>query len=138
MARRSNDKWISGDWNAICDVCKFKYKASELRMGIGRQKGLRVCEKDWDEDHPQDHIKAVEDDISVPWSRPEPEDQFGAFTVDEDGNIVDNSQACDIVDQSGVVGIGAVGCAIVGYDPPRLDSEEPPLSGTFSTNNGTL
>ena len=68
-------KW--GDWNAICDVCGFKYKASMLRK---RLDGLMVCRKDFEHRHPQDLIKIPKDDQSVPWSRPEPTDVF--LTVD--------------------------------------------------------
>ena len=65
-----------GDWNAICDVCGFKKKASELRK---RWDGRMVCEKDWEPRHPQDLIRSKPDDESVPWTRPEQEDDFITF-----------------------------------------------------------
>lgn len=44
----------SGDWLAVCDVCKFEYFASELKR---RWDGFLVCEKDWEPRHPLDFIK---------------------------------------------------------------------------------
>lgn len=55
-----------GDWNSICDICGFKYKASEMKK---RWDGLMVCEFDWEMRHPQDFIRAVPDDQAVPWVR---------------------------------------------------------------------
>lgn len=43
-----------GDWNAICPVCGFKYKASELKQ---RWDGVYVCQQDWEPRHPQELIK---------------------------------------------------------------------------------
>ncbi len=61
-----------GDWNAICDVCGFKFKASQLRK---RWDGMRVCQADWEPRHPQDSLKGRPDRQSVAWTRPEAEDQ---------------------------------------------------------------
>ena len=71
------NKWVSGDWNAICDRCGFKFKASELRKTWD---GWMVCGKDWEARHPQDFIRSRPDKQSVPWSRPEKTDSF--ITVD--------------------------------------------------------
>ena len=61
-----------GDWNAICDRCGFKFKASELKE---EWTGLRVCTHDFELRHPQDFLRARVDKISVPWVRKEaPED----------------------------------------------------------------
>lgn len=57
-----------GDWNAICDRCGFKFKASELKL---EWTGLRVCEKDFELRHPLDFMRAKTDKISVPWTRPD-------------------------------------------------------------------
>lgn len=60
-----------GDYNAVCDRCGFRFKASELREDW---QGLRVCEADYEERHIRDFIRAKIDKIYVPWTRPEPED----------------------------------------------------------------
>jgi hypothetical protein len=69
----STDGHNFGDYNAICDVCGFKFKASELRR---RWDGMMVCLLDYEERHPQDLIKIRPDRQAVPWSRPEPTDTF--------------------------------------------------------------
>lgn len=68
-----SDYWRSGDWNTECDACGQKYKASKLRK---RWDGLMVCPKDMEERHPQDYVRGIRDDQSVPFSRPEPPDSF--------------------------------------------------------------
>jgi hypothetical protein len=62
-----------GCWNALCDVCGFKFKSDELKK---RWDNLMVCEADWEMRHPQDLIRVPDDNPSVPWTRPEPPDQF--------------------------------------------------------------
>lgn len=60
-------KYSSGDWNAICDSCGKKLKASELTK---RWDGLMVCKDDYEPRHQQDFLRARKDKISVPWTRP--------------------------------------------------------------------
>ena len=65
---------ILGDWNALCDSCGRKFKASSLKK---RWDGLIVCREDWEQRHPQDLLRVQREQISVPWSRPYPaEDTF--------------------------------------------------------------
>lgn len=63
----------AGSWNAICDVCGFKFKATEMQK---RWDGLMVCSKDFEHDHPQKYLKVREDNTSVPWVRNRPADIF--------------------------------------------------------------
>jgi len=65
--------YVSGDWNVLCDVCSFKVKASTTKK---RWDGFVVCPSCFETRHPQDFIRARNDKISVPFSRPQPEDQF--------------------------------------------------------------
>jgi hypothetical protein len=86
-----------GSWNAICDVCGFKYKSHQLKM---RWDGAMVCTQDWETRHPSDLIRVPSDDPSVPWSRPEAPDTFvtvgydllitdtGVFLITEDGDFL--------------------------------------------------
>lgn len=62
-----------GKWNVICDRCGFEFKNDELRK---EWTGLMVCSKCWEPRHPQTLIRVPKDDPSVPWSRPEPPDDF--------------------------------------------------------------
>ena len=77
------DYWKHGDHNAICDVCGFKFKASELKKTWDN---FYVCSKDFEPRHPQDFLRGKKDDQSVPWSRPEGIDEFsdpGDVTKDD-------------------------------------------------------
>lgn len=55
MIRGKHDSYKPGDYNAICDGCGFKFKASMLKK---RWDGYMVCEKDWEPRHPQDLVEA--------------------------------------------------------------------------------
>lgn len=68
-----NDSFVLGDSNAICDVCGFKFKQSQLRK---RWDGAMCCTKDWESRHPQDSIKARSERVVVKDARPEPEYRF--------------------------------------------------------------
>lgn len=70
------DYYKPGDWNAECDVCGQKYKASKLKL---RWDGLRVCPKDFEYRNPQDFVRGIKDNQSTPFSRPEPPDIFAVF-----------------------------------------------------------
>lgn len=56
-----------GDYNAVCDVCGMKFKASELRR---RWDNMRVCATDYEERHPQDLIRIRSEKQTPPWTRP--------------------------------------------------------------------
>jgi len=61
------------DWNAFCDRCGEKRKASNLKKTWD---GYYVCpESCWETRQPQDFLRGVKDDQSVPWTRPEQPDQ---------------------------------------------------------------
>lgn len=67
----------SGDWLVVCDSCSKKIKASKSKE---RWDGFRVCSECWEPRHPMDFIRARADKISVPFTRPQPEDQFATVT----------------------------------------------------------
>lgn len=67
-----------GDWNAICDVCGLKFKASRLKK---RWDGLMVCSTDYELRHPADFLRVFPEHTSTPWSRPEAEDVFITFRL---------------------------------------------------------
>ena len=84
-----------GDWDAICDDCGQRFKASELRL---RWDGLMVDDKCWEPRQPQDFVRARLDIQAVPWSRPEPTDYF--------------SLGCST--RTSISGFASAGCAITG------------------------
>ena len=63
-----------GDYNAICDRCGFKYKASQLQKE--RHTKLFVCKSCWDIRNPQDFLKGYSDKQTVAIARPEAPDEF--------------------------------------------------------------
>lgn len=65
--------YVSGGWNVICDSCGKKIKASEAKQ---RWDGLIVCPADYETRQPQDFVKARQDKITVPFTRPRPTDDF--------------------------------------------------------------
>ena len=62
-----------GDYNVICDYSGFKCKRSECKLTWD---GRLVLKRFWYERHPQDFIKGIPDDQTVPDSRTEGEDRF--------------------------------------------------------------
>jgi hypothetical protein len=69
----SNDTFILGDSNSICDCCGFKFKSSQLRK---RWDGAMVCKADYEPRHPQDFVKARSERNNVKDARPGAEPWF--------------------------------------------------------------
>ena len=85
--------YVSGGWNVICDSCGKKIKASEAKQ---RWDGLIVCPEDFEMRQPQDFVKARQDKITVPFTRPRPTDDFIYTQGFFDGvSIMDD---CGVVD----------------------------------------
>lgn len=72
------DYYQGGNWNSICDACGKKFKFSDLKK---RWDGIWVCHQDWEIRHPQDFLKGIKDNQSVPVSRPEAPDTFTIITA---------------------------------------------------------
>ncbi len=75
----SKDFYQPGVWNVICDRCGFKRKSDEVVKQ--EWNGLIVCAPStgklcYESRHPQDFVHAVQDDQSVPFTRPKPTDVF--------------------------------------------------------------
>lgn len=70
-----SDYYKPGDHNAICDICGFKFKMSEL---YETWDGYQACKINgcWNPRQPQDYVKGVQDDQSVDVSRPDPPNIF--------------------------------------------------------------
>lgn len=94
----ANRGYRKGDWKAICDICGFEYLASELRKNSD---GLMVCKWDYEDEHPQDHVRSIKDRQKVPWTRPDPDPVYATTT-------------CTSQSRSAVPGYGTPGCMIVG------------------------
>lgn len=116
-----------GNWNALCDSCGRKFKASQLKR---RWDGLMVCEEDYELRHPQDFLRVQKEQISVPWARPYPEEDtfiVVPYRCTPEGSIAipaiavagcavaGNSQANVLRMYSGVAGIAIAGWAVAGH-----------------------
>lgn len=101
----------SYDYNAICDVCGFQYKASEMRK---RWDNLIVCDKDFEHRHPLDFYRVKNDTHKLPWVRPE----FGVPSMtDFDEAQTDVVYVCTMARQRPYTGMATVGCATLGRYP---------------------
>ncbi|HTD72145.1 MAG TPA: hypothetical protein VK652_01355 [Steroidobacteraceae bacterium] len=56
-----------GDWLYNCQRCGWTIYGSEARQ---EWTGLRVCSKCFDPRHPQDFVRGVRDDQTVPFANP--------------------------------------------------------------------
>lgn len=69
-----------GDWNVQCYQCGRKRKASMLKK---HWQGFWVCPEHWEPRHPQDFVRNTTDNMTPPWSQPQPAPRFnvpvGAF-----------------------------------------------------------
>lgn len=100
----SKNWYRSGDWNAICDVCGRKFKASKLKK---RWDGYMVCHEDWEIRHPQELIRPIKDLQKLPFTRPRGTDQF--ISVNQT-----SSPVCTAAGLLSISGMAIAGCAISG------------------------
>ncbi len=92
-----------GSWNTACSMCGRKRKAHEV---VKNWQGMWRCPEHNEVRHPQDFVRGVPDDQSVPFAQPEA-DVFAQFCT-----------------PNGVTGIAAYaisGCAIADYVSPLFD-----------------
>ena len=61
----SQDYYLEGAWNFRCQECGRKYKSVD---GLYRWDHLWVCPECYEERNPQDFIRPIPDNPSVPWS----------------------------------------------------------------------
>jgi hypothetical protein len=69
-----NTIWISGQWNVICDQCGVQRKSDQVTK---RWDGYIVCKTSvrpgcFEFRHPQDFVRSIPDNTSVPFTRPNP------------------------------------------------------------------
>lgn len=87
-----------GDWNAACDRCGTKTKASNLRK---EWDNLYVCSICFELRQPQDFVRATPDKQAPPWTRLMPLNDFAPATCTLEGisAVADFAIAdCSIVD----------------------------------------
>ena len=85
----SKNYFISGEFNVTCDICSKKIKAHEAHH---RWDGFIVCADDYEVRHEQDFVRARQDKISVPFTRPRPVD---VFVIVDYGMYVDSGYVAE-------------------------------------------
>lgn len=90
------DYYKPGDWNAECSMCGHKFKAGEL---IRHWQGEMRCKKCWETRHPQDFVKSIPDNPTVPF-------------VQKYADI--DRLFCTIEGRIAIPGLAIPGCAIPG------------------------
>lgn len=113
--------WKSGSWSALCDQCGFKRKSNELTQ---RWDGAMVCLVTikpgcWELQQPQELIRPIPDMQPIPWTRPEPIDQF----IPND--FITATMGCTLDGQSAYPELAVPGCSIPGnmYPAPLTNSQ---------------
>ena len=79
----------AGEWNITCDRCSKKTKADEIKK---EWTGFLVCPVCFEYRHPQDFVRARQDKISVPFTRPRPVD---VFVIVDYGMYVDSGYVAE-------------------------------------------
>ena len=92
--------YVSGQFNVTCDVCSKKIKAEDAKQ---RWDGFIVCPDDYEERQPLDFVRARQDKISVPFTRPIPPEIFT--------NVI---YVCTPEGSSAYAGKAVAGCSISG------------------------
>jgi hypothetical protein len=125
------DFYKNGDYNAICDECGKKYKFSQLKK---RWDGLYVCEREWEPRHPQDYLKGIRDNMSVPISRPEAGNSF----IDQIGWSVSSIISIVVVAfrvKTIIIGVSSLASIITNFYP--VQAVKKTVNG-FAVNKTTL
>lgn len=86
--------WQSGKWLVICDRCGFKRMNDEVVQTWDKYIVCKPSIKQgcFEHRHPQDFIRPVKDDPSVPFTRREPADVFVEVdTIDSSVGVQENT-----------------------------------------------
>ena len=85
----SKNYYLSGEFNLTCDRCSKKIKAHQAKH---EWTGFIVCGDCYETRHPQDFVRARQDKISVPFTRPRPVD---VFVIVDYGMYVDSGYVAE-------------------------------------------
>jgi hypothetical protein len=123
----SSDKFVLGEWNAICDTCGFKFKASKLR---DTWDGWKVCEKCWEPRHPQDFVRGKVDKQRVPWTSPDTPTSYEATTTKTTAGVVGDRTLT-------VVSAGSIAQYMpIGFQTDKIAQDTSGITGDNVTSTG--
>ncbi len=136
---RSADYYEDGAWNAFCDFCGAKQKSGNM---MRTWNNFYVCRHHKEVRNPQDFVRGVKENMSLPWTRPEPADTFKSYTCTLRGRnaipfyaipgcatpgyvnlafaatgqvLPTRPYACDIQGNNAISGFATPGCIIPGF-----------------------
>ena len=92
----SNGGYVPGAWNVKCSMCGHVYKSIEMERNW---QGQYRCSRCNEPRQPQDFVRGVVDDMSVPYAQP----QNTSFVL-----------FCDVNGSSAIPGYATPGCMIPG------------------------
>ena len=96
----ATDFYADGEWFFYCDLCGKREHSSK---GVKTWDNFYVCRRHKEARNPQDFVRGVKDDPSVPWTRP-------------NSLIVPAELFCTLEGLNAVPGFAVSGCAISGYN----------------------
>jgi len=100
--------YIPKDYWMICDRCGGQYRRSGMRE---EWTGLWVCTRGcWEPRHPQDFVTGVEDDTTVPVSRPDVAQTMGTTTLSSSASQY--AKSISVTSASGLSEDDAIGVAL--------------------------
>lgn len=115
------DFYKSGEWNFVCDLCGRKQKSARAMF---TWQGLYVCKHHKEVRNPQDFLRGVKDNQTVPWSRPllQP---------------VEFSEFCTLQGRNAIPAFAIPGCAIPSFvNLSFLPSVVPSVAWTLMDTSG--
>ena len=77
--------YSKGQWNFFCDLCGAKEKSGN---GVKTWDNFYVCKWHKEVRNPQDFLKGVKDDQTVPWARPEATDHFLTYCTMQSSSAI--------------------------------------------------
>ncbi len=83
------DYFLDGNWDLRCQECYIKIKSGDARR---RWDNLLVCWRCWEIRNPQDFVRGIPDDSSVPYSTGNPKPIYiGPFTEQPNYRLINSA-----------------------------------------------
>lgn len=98
------DFFKDGQWNFTCDLCGRKQKSGRAMFTWN---GLYVCRHHREIRNPQDFLRGVKDNQSVPWTRP--------FQPPLCDSTATQLSSCTLQSRQSIPGFGLPGCMTPSY-----------------------
>lgn len=115
------DYYAPGQWNFYCDLCGKKAKSS---MAMKTWDNFYVCKHHKEVRNPQDFLRGIRDNQSVPWNRSKSVDLFVPVTCS-----AKTSTAIPHIGLPGCIRPGNVNMAWLPSDPDPVIQGSVPLEG---------